>query len=54
MPLEKLEQLAAQLKELSEALTNEKTSKLTASRGRRVRKTIGEAYERLRKGHGKP
>jgi len=43
----KLEQLAAQLKELSELISAEKASDLPESRAKRVRKTITEAYERL-------
>ena len=45
----KLEQLANQLMELSNSLANEQVSELPASRARRVRGTIGEAYEKLRK-----
>lgn len=44
----KIEQLAAQLKELSELISAEKASDLPALRAKRVRKTITEAYERLR------
>jgi hypothetical protein len=45
----KLEQLAAQLKVLSETLANEETSQLSPTRARLVRKTIAEAYNQLRK-----
>lgn len=45
----KLERLAAQLRELSESLAAEEASQLTATRARRVRTTISEAYDRLRK-----
>jgi hypothetical protein len=48
MATSKLEQLAAQLKELSEALAGEETSELKPGRVKPVRKTISEAYERLR------
>ena len=48
-PPGKLEQLAVQLKELSEILASEETSQLPASRARRVRKTISEAQEKLRR-----
>jgi hypothetical protein len=44
-----LEQLAVQLKELSDKLAREEASLLAAPRAKRVRKTIGEAYEKLRK-----
>jgi hypothetical protein len=44
-----LEQLAVQLKELSEKLAREEASLLAGPRAKRVRKTIGEAYEKLRK-----
>ncbi|MGH9765533.1 MAG: Eco29kI family restriction endonuclease, partial [Blastocatellia bacterium] len=47
-PPQKLEQLAKQLKELSELISAEKASELPALRARSVRKTITEAYERLR------
>jgi hypothetical protein len=46
---EKLEQLADQLKKLSETLAREEASQLPAPRARRVRKTISEAYDKLRK-----
>src|ERR1700693_2811640 len=42
-----LEKLASQLKELSERISSEKSSQLTPSRARRVRKTISEAYGKL-------
>jgi hypothetical protein len=48
-PPGKLEQLAVQLKELSEKLALEEASQLAAARAKRVRRTIGEAYEKLRK-----
>jgi hypothetical protein len=48
-PPGKLELLAVQLKELSEKLALEEASQLAAPRANRVRKTIGEAYEKLRK-----
>src|SRR5579863_9731961 len=44
----KLEQLTAQLSKLSESISAEKASGLSASRVKRVRKTITEAFERLR------
>ncbi|MBZ5645483.1 MAG: Eco29kI family restriction endonuclease [Acidobacteriia bacterium] len=46
---EKLEQLAAQLKKLSESLAAEEPSQLAAPRAKRVRQIITEAYDRLRK-----
>ena len=46
---EKLEQLAAQLKEISESLAAEEPSQLPAPRAKRIRRTITEAYDRLRK-----
>jgi hypothetical protein len=49
IPPAKLEQLAIQLKELSEQLAREEASQLAAPRAKRVRKTISEAYEKLRK-----
>jgi hypothetical protein len=49
MTPEKLEQLAAQLKQISESLAAEKPGQLPASRAKRVRKTITEAYDQLRK-----
>lgn len=48
-PPGKLEQLAVQLKELSEQLAEEPSAELAAPRARRVRQTIGVAYEKLRK-----
>jgi hypothetical protein len=48
-PPGKLEQLAVQLRELSEKLAKEEASQLPAPRAKRVRKTINEAYEKLRK-----
>jgi len=45
----KLEQLAVQLRELSEKLAREETSQLAPPHAKRVRKTISEAYEKLRK-----
>ena len=48
-PPGRLEQLAVQLKELSEKLALEEASLLAAPRAKRVRKTISEAYEKLRK-----
>ena len=44
----KLEQLAAQLKEISESLSAQETGELSAPSAKRVRKTITEAYEKLR------
>ena len=49
IPPAKLEQLAIQLKELSEQLAREEASQLAAPRAKRVRKTISEAYDKLRK-----
>ena len=46
---EKLEQLATQLKEISESLAAEEASQLPAARAKRVRKAITEAYDKLRK-----
>ncbi len=46
---EKLEQLAAQLKKLSESLAAEEPSQLAAPRAKRVRQIITEAYDKLRK-----
>lgn len=48
-PPGKLEQLAAQLKKLLETLAGEEPSQLPANRAKRVRATISEAYEKLRK-----
>ena len=47
-PPRSLEQLAAQIKQLSELISAEKASDLTASRAKSVRKTLSEAYEKLR------
>jgi len=49
IPPGKLEQLAVQLKELSEKLAREEASQLAGPRAKRVRKTISEAYDKLRK-----
>jgi hypothetical protein len=49
LPPGKLEQLAAQLKELSESLAKEEASGISPVSAKRIRKTITEAYERLRK-----
>jgi hypothetical protein len=49
MTPEKLEQLAAQLKQISESLAAEEPGQLPAARAKRVRKTITEAYDQLRK-----
>jgi hypothetical protein len=46
---ENLEQLAQQLKKLSNSLSSEEASQLPAAQARRVHKTITEAYENLRK-----
>ena len=48
-PPGKLEQLAIQVKELSEILAREEPSQLPATHAKRVRKTISEAYDKLRK-----
>src|ERR1019366_9362351 len=48
-PTGKIEQLAVQLKELSEKLEAEQPSELAAPRAKRVRETISEAYKKLRK-----
>jgi hypothetical protein len=48
-PTGKIEQLAVQLKELSEKLAAEQPSELAAPRAKRVRETISEAYKKLRK-----
>lgn len=45
---EKLEQLAAQLKKLSESLAAEQPSQLGAPRAKRIRQIITEAYNKLR------
>jgi hypothetical protein len=51
MPIQpdRLEQLAQQVKELSEALATEQSSHLPALRVKRVRTTIAQAYDKLRK-----
>lgn len=46
---ENLEDLASKLKELSEALSAVESTDLPAHRVKKVRKTIGEAYEQLQK-----
>jgi hypothetical protein len=46
---EKLEQLAEQLKKLSESLAAEEPAQLAAPRAKRVRQIITEAYDKLRK-----
>jgi hypothetical protein len=46
---ERLEQLAAQLAEISEALAGEPASHLSTSRVKRVRRIITETYDKLRK-----
>lgn len=48
-PPGKFEELADQLKKLSETLAQEEAAQLPAPRAKRVRKTIAEAYEKLRK-----
>jgi hypothetical protein len=48
-PPGKLEQLAVQLKELSETLAKEEASQVPARRAKRVRQTLNEAYDKLRK-----
>jgi hypothetical protein len=45
---EKIEQLAIQLKKLSDTLAKEKTSSLPANRTGKILKTINEVYDRLR------
>jgi hypothetical protein len=45
----KFEKLAAQLKELSESLASEESSHLPPPSAKKIRKTISEAYDRLRK-----
>ena len=45
----KLEQLAAQLKEISESLAAEEPAQLPAPSAKRIRRTITEAYDKLRK-----
>lgn len=49
MTPEKLEQLATQLKQISDSLVAEEPGQLPAARAKRVRKTITEAYDQLRK-----
>lgn len=49
IPPGKLEQLAVQLKKLSETLASEEASQLSPNRAKLVRKTISEAYDKLRK-----
>ncbi len=44
-----LEQLANQLRQLSDSLAREEASQLPALRAKRIRTTIAEAYEKLRK-----
>jgi hypothetical protein len=46
---DQLEQLAVRLRELSESLASQEPSSLPAPRAKVVRKTIREAYDRLRK-----
>jgi hypothetical protein len=46
---EKLEQLADQIKKISEEIAEEEATLLAAPSAKRVRKTIGDAYEKLRK-----
>jgi hypothetical protein len=46
---ENLEQLATQLKQLSRSLASEEPRQLSAGSAKRVRKTITEAYDNLRK-----
>jgi hypothetical protein len=48
-PPGKLERLAVQLRELSDELAREEAAQLAAPRAKKVRKTISEAYEKLRK-----
>jgi hypothetical protein len=45
----KLEELAAQLRNLSETLASEDPSQLRSASARKVRETIGNAYETIRK-----
>ena len=45
----RLEQLADKIKELSEEIAKEEATLLAAPSAKRVRKTIGEAYEKLRR-----
>jgi hypothetical protein len=46
---EKFEKLAAQLKELSEALAGAEAPELPAAQAKRIRKTVSEAYKKLHK-----
>jgi len=48
-PPEKVRQLADELKKISDSLAGEETSQLSPSYAKRVRKTISEAFENLRK-----
>jgi hypothetical protein len=48
-PKTKLEELAAQLKDLSEELAHEQTSQLVGHGASQVRRALGETYDRLRK-----
>ncbi len=48
-PPQKLEDLAEQLKKLSETLASEEAAHLPALRAQRVRKTISEAYDKLKR-----
>jgi hypothetical protein len=48
-PPGKLEQLAVQLRDLSDTLAIEQASQLSPNRAKLVRKTIGQAYDKLRK-----
>ena len=49
IPPGKFEHLAVQLKELSETLASEEAPQLSPSRAKLVRRTIGEAYDKLRR-----
>lgn len=46
---QRLAQLAEQLKQLSETIAGEEAAGLSASNAKRVRKTISDAYDKLRK-----
>jgi hypothetical protein len=48
MTPEQLEEIAAQLKSLSDSLSGEATPELPPARAKRIRKTITEAYQKLR------
>lgn len=48
IPPQKLEELASQIKKLSELITAEKTAELPAPKARKVRNTISEACDKLR------